>query len=207
MVNLIKIIGKLLSYLYPYRFLLFYRNIHSIIWTGYYSAQFKSWGKYSRIFTPTNTLSGLRHISVGKSCSIGKMVCLTAVEKYNNEQFTPSITIGDNCHIGDFSHITCINRIEIGSNVMFGKNILISDNAHGASLSSLLATAPSKRPLYSKGAIIIEDNVWVGEKSSILPGVHIGYGAIIGAGSVVTKDVPAKAIVGGNPAKVIKIIE
>lgn len=56
----------------------------------------------------------------------------------------------------------------------------------------------------SKGSIIIEDDVWIGERALILSGVRIGKGAVVGAGSVVTKDVPPYAIVGGVPAKVIK---
>ena len=54
--------------------------------------------------------------------------------------------------------------------------------------------------------IVIEDKVWIGINSTILPGVKIGYGAIVGAGSVVTKDVPAMTIVAGNPARIIKRI-
>lgn len=56
----------------------------------------------------------------------------------------------------------------------------------------------------SKGPVIIGQNVWVGDKATILPGVTIGDGAVIGANSVVTKDVPPYSIVGGNPAKVLK---
>lgn len=53
-------------------------------------------------------------------------------------------------------------------------------------------------------SVVIDDDVWIGTRSIILPGVHIEKGAIIGAGAVVTKDVPEYAVVGGNPAKVIK---
>ena len=63
------------------------------------------------------------------------------------------------------------------------------------------------RAMYSKGPIVIEDNVWIGEMVCILPNVKIGKGSIIGANAVVTKDIPAHALAGGNPAKVIKIIE
>ena len=56
----------------------------------------------------------------------------------------------------------------------------------------------------SKGNIVVEDDVWIGFRSTILSGVHIGQGAIVAAGSVVTKDIPPYAIVGGVPAKVIK---
>lgn len=56
----------------------------------------------------------------------------------------------------------------------------------------------------SKGDIIVEDDVWIGENSVILSGVHIGQGAIVAAGAIVTKDVPSYAIVGGVPATIIK---
>lgn len=63
------------------------------------------------------------------------------------------------------------------------------------------------RPLFSKGIVIIEDNVWIGDKATILSGVKIGKGAIIGANAVISKDVPAYGVAVGNPAKVIKIIK
>ena len=66
---------------------------------------------------------------------------------------------------------------------------------------------PQKRPLYSKGAVFIGDNVWIGDKATILPGVKIGEGAVVAANAVVTKDVPAYSMVAGNPAKVIKQIK
>lgn len=90
---------------------------------------------------------------------------------------------------------------------MTGKKVLITDNAHGVSDKKQLEMPPNQRPLYSKGEVIIEGNVWIGEKACIMLGVHIGKGAIIGANSVVIKNVPAGYVVGGNPAKVLKIIE
>ena len=72
--------------------------------------------------------------------------------------------------------------------VDYGKNIHIGKATYG-------------RP------IVIEDKVWIGIGATVLPGVHIGYGSIIGANSVVTHDVPPMTIVGGNPAKIIKAIE
>jgi len=61
-----------------------------------------------------------------------------------------------------------------------------------------------EKEAWSKGLIIVEDDVWIGTRVIILSGIRIGQGAIIGAGSVVTKDVPPYAIVGGDPARVIK---
>ena len=63
---------------------------------------------------------------------------------------------------------------------------------------------PLERPLISKGAVVIENNVWVGEGVVIMPGITIGENSIIGANSVVTKDVPKNTVVGGVPAKILK---
>ena len=178
-----------------------------IIYTGYRRKGFHRFGSTSRIRPTFNILMGEKYISVGEDCYIGKDVQLTATDYFQDQIFTPSITIGNNCSIHDYAHVTAINTIRIGNNVRTGKNVLITDNAHGASDPSLLETAPNLRPLYSKGPVIIEDNVWIGGKSSILPGVKIGRGAIIGAGSIVTKDIPKYAVAAGNPAKVLKILK
>jgi acetyltransferase-like isoleucine patch superfamily enzyme len=129
---------------------------------------------------------------------------LTAWDAYLNQTFTPQIIIGNGCSIGSHTHITAINNIVIGNNVLTGKYILITDNAHGQSNMGLLDISPVERALYSKGQVIIEDNVWIGEKVSILPNVKIGRGVIIAANSVVTKDVPPYCVVAGNPAKIIR---
>ena len=66
---------------------------------------------------------------------------------------------------------------------------------------------PQLRENYiQKGAVIIEDNVWMGDKVSIMPGVRIGKGSVVAANAVVTRDVPDNTVVGGVPAKIIKQI-
>lgn len=181
-----------------------FQIVNNLIYTHRFSSSFKSFGNNSIIVSKAKVLLGLKYISIGQNSSIGKFATLTAWDKFQNQAFSPEISIGNNVQIGDFSHITCINRITIGDNVLTGKNVLITDNSHGQSMAKQADIAPVKRSLYSKGPVVIEDNVWIGEKSSILPGVNIGYGAIIGANSVVTKDVPAFSVVGGNPARIIK---
>lgn len=200
-------LGRLFSY--QHGFWDYIRYLKNKIYAGYIGNQFASHGNNLTVRYSMLCIRGAKFITVGDNVSIGKGVQLTAYSNFRiTEQFfSPEIKIGDNCSIGDYSHITCICSIIIGNNVTMGKNILISDNAHGSSDIKLLSIAPNHRPLYSKGGVIINDNVWIGEKSSILPGVTVGYGAIIGAGSVVTKDVPPYSVVAGNPAKVIKILK
>lgn len=176
------------------------------MYTGYYRRLFKSFGSNSIIKHPFSYARGLEYVIIGNKSSIGAHVELTAWDTYRGQKFTPEIIIGDGTLIRDYSHITAIQSIRIGNGVLTGPNILITDNAHGASMAELLDTPPRLRPLYSKGPVVIEDNVWIGEKSSIMPGVHIGRGAIIAANSVVTHDIPPYCVVAGIPAKVIKVI-
>lgn len=151
-------------------------------------------------------LKGAQYITIGKGTKIDNAAILTAWDCYGERHFKPTISIGMNCHIGEYVHISAINKIFIGDNVLTGRYVYISDNSHGQVNIDEAEISPIERPLYSKGEIVIEDNVWIGEHVCILPDVHIGKGAIIGANAVVTHDVPAYCVAGGNPAKIIKKI-
>ncbi len=106
-------------------------------------------------------------------------------------------------------------NIELGDNVVINRAVLLDGRGGRLSLGNNVDIAQEvaiwtlghdahddqHRPV--GGPVTIEDYVWIGHRAIILPGVHIGRGAVIGAGAVVTKDVPAMAIVGGVPAKFI----
>lgn len=176
-----------------------------IFYTGYKGVGFKVFGKGSKVLPYTQKTIGLEYVSVGRNVILGRNLQLTAWDvgdKNNN----PEIVVGDGVHIGDDSHITAIHSVIIGKNVLTGKRILITDNSHGDASGDMLDTPPNERAAVSKGPVIIGDNVWIGEKATILPGVTIGEGAIVGANAVVTKDVPPYTLVAGNPAKIIKIM-
>lgn len=157
------------------------------------------------IFGNSLKISGAEHITIGSDVIIGNNCILETIDRWQQE-FNPSIVIGNNVLLSDYTHITAISNIKVGNNVTFGRFVLISDNIHGKLDNSDLKKAPMARALSTKGDINIGDNVWVGDKVSILSGVTIGEAAIIGANSVVTKDVPPYTIVGGVPAKIIKVI-
>lgn len=154
------------------------------------------------------------YITIGDDTWFGEGVFLTAWDSFNCihdgkpqvQHFNPSITIGKNCHFGVQNHITCTNKITIGDNLLTGKWVTITDNSHGEFTLEQLSIDPLKRPVVSKGPVIIGNNVWIGDKATILPNVSIGDGAIIAANAVVTKDVPSFSLVGGNPAKVLKTL-
>ena len=94
--------------------------------------------------------------------------------------------------------------IKIDSNVLIGSRVLITDHSHGNNEIADLLLPPSQRVLYSKGPVIIEENVWIGDGAAVLPNVTIGKNSIIGANTVITKDVPPNCIVVGNPARIVK---
>ena len=149
-------------------------------------------------------LHGGKFIDIGNHVTMGRGLVVEVYDKYQEQHFTPSIRIGNYVNIGDYSHLSCINGIIIKDNVRMGRKIFITDNSHGASDRNLLDTRPNIRPLASKGPVIIEENVWIGEMSCIMPGVTIGRGSIVAASSVVTKDIPPSCVVAGVPAKVVK---
>lgn len=150
-------------------------------------------------------LLGGSHIEIASGTAFAKNCVLTAWDNYRGVKFTPSIRIGRNCNFGEYNHITSINEITIGDNLLTGRWVTISDNSHGQTDSVSLQLPPIERNLYSKGPIRIGCNVWIGDKATILPGVSIGDGAVIGANAVVTKDVPAYGIAVGNPVKILML--
>lgn len=153
---------------------------------------------------PIKILGG-EYISIGRYTHFDKDCVITAWDHtLSGDTFNPSIIIGECCDFGAWNHITATNKISIGKNLLTGKWVTITDNSHGKSDLNTLQQPPVLRPVVSKGPVIIGDNVWIGDKATILPGVTIGDGAIIAANAVVTKDVPAYCVVGGNPAKIIK---
>lgn len=116
-----------------------------------------------------------------------------------------SITIGNNTYIGENNNLRAADGdIIIGNNSFISQGITIVTSNHGISKNCLIA---KQSWISKKGKIIVCDDVWIGANSVILPDVTIGKGAVVAAGSIVTKDVPEYAIVAGNPAKILKYRE
>lgn len=120
--------------------------------------------------------------------------------------FPPFYTdCGRNIHLGKnvFINAGCCFQdqggIFIGDGVLIGHNVVLATLNHDSN--------PQKRSDMYPAPIRIGNNVWIGAQATVLPGVTIGDGAIVAAGAVVNRNVPAKVIVGGVPAKIIKMIE
>ena len=149
-------------------------------------------------------IRGKNFINVGKGLTTGRYC---RIEAYPQNGKNVVITFGKNVQINDFVHITAMENVFIGNNVLLASKIYISDCSHGSYVGDENDSSPDTiafKRKYMTCAVRIEDNVWIGESVSILPGVTVGKNAIIGANSVVTKNIPANCIAVGNPARVIK---
>ena len=141
---------------------------------------------------PHNT----KDIKIDRSCALDKgVVLLSSGDAISH----PRIHIGCQTYINRNTFLDVILSLKIGEYCAIGPNCYITDHDHGVDmnlppLQQLMIAKPTK----------IGDRVWIGANVTILKGVTVGDDAVIGAGSVVTKDIPEKAIAVGNPAKVIK---
>lgn len=152
------------------------------------------------------------HISLNAKCIIGSNFKMNNGVNYSDSGIdgkcrievrdTATLIIGNNVGMSDVT-ITCHDKITIGNNVLLGVGCQIRDtDNHSLNPKDRLIGLDWKNK--KTAPIIIKDNVFIGMNSIILKGVSIGENAIIGAGSVVTKDVPSNEIWGGNPTKFIK---
>jgi acetyltransferase-like isoleucine patch superfamily enzyme len=203
MKKIIRNIGRIFSIIFPAEIGNTLARINRMLYTGYKSRKMKSFGDNS-ILCVSVKLIGEPYISIGTNSHIGKRTVISAWDKHEESNFTPEITVGNNVTIGEDCHITAVNKIIIGDDVLLGKKITVTDNAHGFSDYATMQMPPLQRPTVSKGAVVIKNKVWIGDKAVILPDVTIGEGAIIGANAVVTKDVPDYCVAAGNPAVVLK---
>lgn len=135
---------------------------------------------------------------IGEHCAIATNCAIFARESGQQASFN----VGDGTHIGDFTIIDVCDDVIIGNDVALGPLCILYTHDHDYEKSD---SAAWKGPL-KKGKITIGNGAWIGARVTILPGVTIGPRAVVAAGAVVTKDVPAGALVGGVPARVLKFL-
>ncbi|MBR2927395.1 MAG: acyltransferase [Clostridia bacterium] len=145
------------------------------------------------------------HFAQKFRCFFAKRIARSFGKNVNIEKhahFTPGLSIGDNSGVGIRCEVN--GPVTIGANVMMGPEVVIYTQTHKYDRTDI--------PMCEQGStepseVVIEDDVWLGRRAIIMPGVRIGKGSIIGAGAVVTKDVPPYSVVGGVPARVIRTRE
>lgn len=199
--KIIRLFTKTLSCVYSINTSHKYQMLKRVIYSEWLANFFSESGEHLECFPPI-VLKNPRYVKLGRNVSLGTRSLMCAHP--TAEIPIPSIVIGDNCIIGDDCNIQCSGMIKLGNNVLMGRKTMLNNTSHGSIDRKLLDMPPTKRPLLSSGNIVIEDNVWIGEMVCILGGVHIGKGAVIGAGSVVTHDILPYCVAVGAPAKIIK---
>lgn len=192
--------------IYTYTKVLFYiSNRILILWLSQ---------KHNVFIRGRPSIRGLPIIDIrrGSHLFIGEGVTLNSKNKgYHINMHSPIKLMADRpgakIRIGDKTRIhgTCIHAyqsVEIGSNCLIAANCQIFDgNGHDASFENVQNRVNT---LGKSSPIKIEDNVWIGANTVVLPGVTIGNGSVISANSVVVKDIPPMVMAGGNPAVIIK---
>lgn len=136
---------------------------------------------------------GFKNISLGRNVALNRYASLTADRG--------AISLGDNVYVGDFCTISGDDgEVAIGNNVLIAAYTLIQAANHKFDRLDI----PIMDQGHETSYVYIADDVWIGAHCVICPGVRIGTGAVIGAGAVVTKDIPPYAVAGGVPARVIR---
>lgn len=157
----------------------------------------------ARLFRFPFDVRGRKYIDFGQGMTTGVGCRLEAFSETGNS----TMIFGERVQINDYVHICSMQKVSIGNDVLIAGKVYISDNSHGVYKGEEIHSNPEIPPIkreYFIAPVIIEDNVWIGEGVMVLPGVKIGKGAVIGAYSVVNKDIPSNTIAVGQPAKVIK---
>ena len=167
----------------------------------YLRPQFKQLGKGGAFFKPQYLKLFGSHISVDDFPTIiGARDANVQLTSWNIGDWKGELKIGKYCLITPGVRIMAAESIEIGDACMFAHGAYISDaDWHGIYDRS--------EPVGNTKPIILKDNVWIGDSAIVCKGVTIGENSIIGAGAVVTKNIPANVVAAGNPAKVVKNLD
>ena len=183
----------------------------SILWRNLYSAyirhQFRQCGELKLGSTQLHLL-GLRYMEFGDQVEMHFNARVQCIDYFQptDQHFKPRLILHDHVVVQAMCHIGCIDRVEIGEWSTMGARCYITDHTHGGTSREELLLPPRKRPLVSRGPVKIGKYVHLGEGVCVMPGVTIGDYSVIGAGAVVTRDIPPFSIAVGSPAKVIKQI-
>jgi serine acetyltransferase len=138
-------------------------------------------------------------IFLGNDVTILEHAFLSVVEAVPGT--TPTLRIGDRTQLGRFAHVACVGTIDIGPDVLTSERVFLGDTYHGYEDPALPVKA---QPMAAPQDVRIEEGAFLGIGAVVLMGVTVGARAYVGAGAVVTEDVPARTLVVGNPARAVR---
>ena len=147
-------------------------------------------GKHTVMFKPQQIMNG-RNCTIGDYTYILSGLRLQCIEKYEDQTFNPKVTIGDRCQISQGVQISCSSSITIGNDVGIGPYSMINDSTHGHEINGV----PFRQQGLKSKPIVIEDGTVMGYGVMVFPGVHIGKNCMIGAYSIIAKDIPDNTVV------------
>jgi acetyltransferase-like isoleucine patch superfamily enzyme len=163
--------------------------------------RFGSFGAGTVVCFPYDAIVNEGHIHLGAGTMIGPHASLSAGWEQGHPGLSDVVLrIGDRGLIGRGSCITAHRSIDIGDDVWTGGGVYITDMNHGY----LDLEVPISRQFQAEAPVTIESGTWLGYGCAVLPGVHVGRHCVVGAGSVVTKDLPDYSVAVGVPAQVIR---
>lgn len=158
---------------------------------------FAAFGPYSELGVPTVSVVHPEGIRIGAFVRIGSYAVLEALVPDRGV----TLSIGDGAYIGHFARITAVGEVVIGDEAMIADRVYISDTGHVYEDVGL----PIKRQGLRDGRRVeVCRGAWIGIGAAIVGNVRIGEGAVVGANAVVTEDVPARTLVTGNPARIVR---
>jgi acetyltransferase-like isoleucine patch superfamily enzyme len=169
----------------------------------YFKSRCRSYGRRLRTGCYLHYVRGRGDILVGDDVTIDGHVTITFAARFSD---APTLAIGDGSSVGHLCRFTVGKRITIGANVQISPESLLYDSpGHPSDPSARGRREPP--PDDAVRPIVVGDDVWIGMRSIIGPGVTIGEGSVIAAGSVVLGDVPPNCVMAGNPARKIAVLQ
>ncbi len=164
------------------------------------SHKFASFGAGSIVYPPA-LIIGHDGISIGSDVVVHPGAFFSVVDEHEGKRYGGRLVIGDGVRIGNDMVIACCTRIEIGDRVQTGDRVFVGDTYHEYRDP---ARAVRDQGLHDGLPVSIGAGAFLGINSAVLPGVTVGEGAYVGANAVVVDDVPARSLVVGNPARVVR---
>jgi len=168
------------------------KNLRTVI----VAREFREWG--GGVICRGFQSNGLSQIACGKDIYLNEYIWISFNDQHGK------LIIEDGVYIGRFCTMSISTEIKIKKNALISDRVFLGDCNHGFQNPTMPI---SKQPLNFAGRVEIGEGSWIGIGSAIMPGVKVGKNSVVGANSVVTRDVPDYCIAAGNPARVIKKIE